>query len=112
MTQAFTYYPRNGPPEVRTQPKGPLPKPGEVWVRGRYVGVDQPSPLNVRVGKAGIKAWMVILWLRLSDDDKARLLDGYSSVLTPEDMESALWFYENNRTEIDQKIEEEMQPVQ
>lgn len=111
MTQAFTYYGKDGGRQVRTQPTGPLPAAGEVWVRGRYADADQPSALNVRVGKSGIKVWMVIFWLTLSDGDTSRLIQEYADVLASEDVESALWFYEQNRDEIDQRIQEEMQPV-
>lgn len=80
-------------------------------MRGRYAAPDLPSPLDVRVGKAGIKVWMVIQWLKLSDNDVESLLRGYGGVLTREDVESALWFYEGSREIIDRRIQEEMQPV-
>lgn len=111
MAQAFTYFHQDGRSEVRTQPKGPLPQTGEVWVRGRYAAPDAPSPLDVRVGEAGIKVWMVIQWLTLSGRDVEALLKGYGDVLTREDVNSALWYYEQNRQAIDTRVQEEMQPV-
>lgn len=111
MAQRFTYFRSDGTSEIRTQPKGPLPQAGEAWVRGAYGPPDSPSALNVRVGKAGIKVWMVILWHRLHGSNKELLLGRYGEVLDPADVDTALWFYERNRAEIDQRIEEEMQPV-
>jgi uncharacterized protein (DUF433 family) len=111
MAQVFTYYRPDGRSEVRTQPEGPLPGSGEVWVRGRYAPPDSPSPLDVRVGKSGINVWMVIQWLKLSDDDRGLLLRRYGNVLTEEDVQSAVWFYDRYRAPIDQRIDEEMQPA-
>lgn len=111
MTQAFTYFHEDGRSEIRIQPNGPLPEAGEVWVRGRYAPPDAPSPLDVRVGQAGIKVWMVIQWLTLSDRNVDTLLKGYGSVLTRDDVENALWYYQRNREVIDQRVQQEMQPV-
>lgn len=75
----------------------PCRVPGKWWVRGRYVPPISPSPLDVLVGKSGIKVWMVIQWLKLSDDSRDVLLRRYGNVLTKEDVESAVWFYDRYR---------------
>ena len=111
MAEVFTYFRQDGRSEVRTQPEGPSPLEGEVWVRGQYARPIAPSPLNVRVGKSGIKARMVIEWLKLSDNDIDSLLEGYCGVLTRAEVESALWYYKKHQDAIDRRIEEEMQPA-
>jgi len=111
MTQRFTYFRSDGTSDTRTQPEGPLPQEGEVWVRGPYTHPDAPSPLDVRVGKAGIKVWMVVQWLQASDSDKQSLLRRYGDVLELADVESALWYYQQNEGVIDQRIIEEKQPA-
>jgi uncharacterized protein (DUF433 family) len=80
-----------------------------VYVRGAYTPPDFPSPLNVRVGKTAIKVWMVIHWLRLSDEDPSTLRARFASYLSDDDIEAARWFYEQNRDEIDRRIREEME---
>lgn len=110
MTQRFTYFKPDGTSEIRTQPEGPLPGPGEVWVRDAYEPPTYPSALNVRVGKAGIKVWMVIQWLGFYDGDVDRMLGKYGNVLTHDDVAAASRFYRNNKVdtaEIDRKIAEE-----
>ncbi|MEX2226395.1 MAG: hypothetical protein WEB52_08100 [Dehalococcoidia bacterium] len=108
----FTYFARDGQSEVV---HGSLEGRGRIWVRGEYQGNDVPSPLNVRVGDSGIKAWMVILWLNVSEQgNREKLLRDFESVLTREDLENALWFYENSpmaKESIDQRIGEELQPA-
>jgi hypothetical protein len=107
MAQVYTYYDANAEPEIRP---GPLEGRGKAWVRGRYEPPTYPSALNVRVGEAGIKVWMVIQWLGFYDSDVDRMLGEYGNVLTREDAAAAVWFYRNNKVdtaEIDRKIAEE-----
>ncbi len=80
---------------------------GKAWTLGAYEHPTYPSPFNVRVGDAGIKVWMVILWLKLSDDDFDELVRRFGNALEPEDVEAARSFYERNKQAIDQKIAEE-----
>jgi uncharacterized protein (DUF433 family) len=104
--EIFTYYSRNHEPEIRS---GPLHGKGKAWVRGPYRPPDYPSPLNVRVGSAGIKVWMVIQWLRLCDWDEKELLERYGEVLTRGDVEAARWFYEDNKDVIDRRVAEDLE---
>jgi uncharacterized protein (DUF433 family) len=62
----------------------------------------------VRVGDAGIKVWMVIRWLRTVGNDRARVLKHYGQVLQPEDLDAAIWFYEQNRQAVDERLAEEV----
>jgi uncharacterized protein (DUF433 family) len=107
MAQTFSYFRADGTVSVREQPGGPLPQSGEVWARGRYDGDVHPSPLNVRVGSAGIKVWMVIHWLALSGGDFDELRQRYGSMLSPDDVAAAKWFYAANKAEIDARIHQE-----
>jgi uncharacterized protein (DUF433 family) len=107
MTQRFTYFKPDGTSEVRTQPGAPLPATGDVYVRGAYEPPDYPSPLNVRVGKAGIKVWMIIQWLKLSGFEEDDVVARYGGALEHEDVQAALWFYRLNQEEIDERIQEE-----
>ena len=111
MTQRFTYFKSDGTSEIRTQPKSPLPATGDVYVRGAYQPPDYPSPLNVRVGKAGIKVWMVVEWLKLCDFDSDEVISRYGGVLRADDIEAAKWFYLANQAEIDRRIAEELEAV-
>lgn len=106
--QRFTFLFRDRPPEIK---RAPVERGGQIWARGAYEEPDVPSPLDVRVGNAGIKVWMVIQWLKASDHDQASLLRRYGEVLDANDVDNALWFYERNGAVIDERIEEEMQPV-
>jgi len=108
MPQVYTYYYPDRPPEIRREP---LNGKGEVWVRGAYTPPENPSPLNVRVGESGVKIWMVIQWLKLSDNDPDFLLRRYGDVVSEEDVHNAIWFYEKHRAAMDQRIQEEMQPA-
>jgi uncharacterized protein (DUF433 family) len=106
MREVFTYYSPDREPEIRP---GPLDGKGKAWVRGTYKPPDYPSPLNVRVGDAGIKVWMVIEWLRLCDLDEEVLLGRYGQILTKDDAKAARWFYEDNRDIIDRRVAEDLE---
>ena len=85
----------------------PLTGRGKAWTLGAYRHPTYPSPLNVRVGSAGIKVWMVILWLRLCDDDFDEVERRYGSILQREDVDAAKWYYEAHTESIDQRLREE-----
>ena len=106
VRQTYTYYTPDEP-HGKAVPDAPLDGRGKAWVLGSYSHPTYPSPLNVRVGDAGIKVWMVIHWLRLCDDDFETLSERYGSILEREDTAAAKWFYENNREAIDRRLEEE-----
>ena len=108
MSEEFTFISEDGTAEVRVQPEGPLPHKGEVWIRGRYDDI-RPNPLNVRIGKAGVKVWMAIHWLRSSEDDVAILRRRFGNILEAEDIDAARWYYEQNKAEIDERLREEAQ---
>jgi len=109
--QRFTYFFPDGHSEVRIQPQAPLPRPGDVWIRGAYGPDIEPDPSNVRVGESGVEAWRIILWLRLSHDDRRRLLRDYPAMLRGQDIDAALWFYDKHRVEIEREIEHELEAV-
>ena len=105
VRETFTYYYPDG--RVEIVPDAPLDGHGKAWVDGSYEPPVYPSPLNVRVGKAGIKVWMVINWLRLCDHNVDLMLERYGHVLTREDVEAAKWYYEQYKDWIDQRLREE-----
>lgn len=105
VRQTYTYYYPDG--KVKIVKDAPLAGRGKAWVLGAYEPPVYPSPLNVRVGNAGIKVWMVINWLRLCDENVDTLLKHYGQVLQREDIEAAKWYYKQNRDAIDQKLIEE-----
>lgn len=105
VRQTYTYYHPDGRVEVIENER--LAGHGKAWVLGRYVPPVYPSPLNVRVGNAGIKVWMVIHWLKLCDENIDVLLERYPNTVTHEDVEAARWYYERNKEAIDQKLMEE-----
>jgi uncharacterized protein (DUF433 family) len=102
VRQTYTYYYPDGKVEIVKD--APLAGRGKAWVLGAYNPPVYPSPLNVRVGDAGIKVWMVISWLQLSDDNVEALLERYGHVLTPGDIEAARWYYEKNKDLIDREL--------
>ena len=104
--KAVTYYTPEEP-TGRIVLDAPLAGHGKAWTLGAYEHPTYPSPLNVRVGDAGIKVWMVILWLRLSEDKYDELVRRYGDLLKPKDIEVASWFYEQYRQVIDRKLEDE-----
>ncbi len=108
MGEVYTYYYPNEKPQIIS---GPLQGRGRAWVRGSYPPPDYPSPLNVRVGEAGIKAWTVIEWLQLADNDEAKILEGYGRIIEREDVEAARWVYQQYAKEIDHRIAQELEPV-
>lgn len=110
VRQTYTYY-SHEEPEGRIVEDAPLAGRGKAWVLGSYGHPVYPSPLNVRVGDAGVKVWMAINWLRLCDNDRKLLAERYGQMLTPEDIDAAIWYYEQNRQAIDQRIAEEMEPA-
>ena len=107
--QTYTYYTREEPTGKIVE-DAPLAGRGKAWTLGAYRHPTYPSPLNVRVGAAGIKVWMVINWLRLCDDRIDVLLQRYPQTVTSEDVEVARWFYEKHKDWIDRKLEEEAEP--
>ena len=82
---------------------------GKAWTLGEYRHPVYPSPLNVRVGHAGIKVWMAINWLRLCNDEYDELVRRFGRVLEPDDVAAARWFYEKYKPEIDERLAEENQ---
>jgi uncharacterized protein (DUF433 family) len=105
IRQTYTYYYPDG--QIKIVQDAPLAGRGKAWVLGAYRPPVYPSPLNVRVGDAGIKVWMVINWLKLCDGNVARLLQAYGQVLEREDVEAARWYYEENRDLIDREISDQ-----
>ena len=105
IRQTYTYYYRDG--GVKIVEDAPLTGQGKAWVLGAYRPPVYPSALNVRVGDAGIKVWMVIKWLKLCDEDVKALLERYGEALTPEDVEAARWYYKENKELIDRELREE-----
>lgn len=104
--EAITYYHPDGGVQIVND--APLDGQGKAWTLGAYEPPLYPSPLNVRVGNAGIKVWMVINWLQLCNDDTEELLRRYGQVLTADDVRAAQSYYEEqNREEIDRRIAEE-----
>ena len=103
---AVTYYSPDEP-TGRTILDAPLSGRGKVWTLGAYEHPTYPSPLNVRVGMAGIKVWMVIQWLNLCNNDLDEAMRRYGHVLEPEDVDVARWYYERHKDWIDQRLEEE-----
>ena len=106
ISQTYTYYSQRHP-EGEIVEDAPLAGRAKAWTLGAYKHPTYPSPLNVRVGDAGIKIWMVVSWLQQSDGDRELLLQRYGQVLEPEDVDAALWHYSLNQDDIDQKISEE-----
>ena len=104
--ETYTYYSPEEP-TGRVIADAPLVGGGRAWTRGKYIHPVYPSPLNVRVGDAGISVPTVISWLRASEDDKSRVLERYGQVLKPEDVDAAIWFYEQNQEAIDQELADE-----
>ena len=83
----------------------PLQGRGKAWTPGPYRHPVYPSPLNVRVGTAGIKVWMVINWLQSCGGDVDTLLKRHAGVLEREDVEVAKWYYEENK-DIDREFQD------
>ena len=106
VRQTYTYYSPTHP-EGEAVADAPLAGRGKAWTLGAYKHPTYPSPENVRVGDAGIKVWMVILWLQLSDNSVDTLRERYSQVLAPEDIDAAKWYYENQKEWIDHRLREE-----
>jgi uncharacterized protein (DUF433 family) len=104
VRQTYTYYHPDGKVEIVEGRR--LAGRGKAWVLGAYKPPVYPSPLNVRVGDAGIKVWMVINWLRLCDENVDTLLKHYGEVLQREDVEAARWYYKENKDLIDRELGE------
>jgi uncharacterized protein (DUF433 family) len=105
--QTYTYYYPDGSSRVAENEE--LSAVGAVWTAGKYVAPTHPSPVEVRVGNAGVKVWMVINWLRLAENDTRSLMERYGQLLQPEDVDAARWYYERNREAIDERIQEELE---
>ncbi len=106
IRQTYTYYTPQEP-EGHVVPNGELDGRGKAWTLGEYRHPVYPSPLNVRVGNAGIKVSIVIGWLRANDNNEQRVLEQYGQVLDSEDLKAALWYYGKNKEAIDQRLAEE-----
>lgn len=104
LRQTYTYYYPDG--QIKIVEDAPLAGHGKAWVLGAYKPPVYPSPLNVRVGDAGIKVWTVINWLRLCDENVDTLLKHYGQVLQREDVEAAKWYYEENKDLMDRELGE------
>lgn len=105
IRQTYTYYYPDGSVEIIEDAS--LAGRGKAWVLGAYKPPTYPSPLNVRVGNAGIKVWMAIQWLQLCDWDIDELQRRYPGTLEPEDVEAAKWYYERHKEWIEQRLREE-----
>jgi uncharacterized protein (DUF433 family) len=106
VRQTYTYYSPEKPTGWVVK-DAELEGEGKAWTLGEYHHPVYPSPLNVRVGNAGIKVSTVIGWLRANDNNEQRVLAGYGQVVEPEDIKAALWYYEQNKEAIDQRLAEE-----
>ena len=106
VRQTYTYYSPEKP-QGEVVKDAELQGKGKAWTLGEYKHPTYPSPLNVRVGNAGIKVWMVIQWLELCDGDVAELQRRYPATLEQEDVEAARWYYDGHREWIDQRLKEE-----
>ena len=106
VKQTYTYYTPEEP-TGRVVKDAELKGTGRAWTLGEYGHPVYPSPLNVRVGNAGIKVWMVIYWLQLCNESYDELVRRYGHVLEPDDIDAARWFYERYKPEIDERLEEE-----
>ena len=106
IRQTYTYYHPNEP-RGKVVPNERLAGRGKAWTLGAYNHPTYPSPLNVRVGDAGIKVWMVISWLKLCDGDVDAVLKRYPVTVTREDIEAARWYYDQAKDAIDRKLAEE-----
>ncbi|MEX0786589.1 MAG: hypothetical protein WD939_08140 [Dehalococcoidia bacterium] len=85
----------------------PLHGRGKVWTLGAYEHPTYPSPADVRVGEAGLRVWMVIELLRSFNDNSDAVLERYGETVTRADLDTAIWYYEQNREAIDRKLKEE-----
>ena len=103
VRQTYTYY---SPDECRGKviEDAPLAGRGKAWVLGKYIHPVYPSPLNVRVGDAGIHVSIVIGWLKQCGEDVDAVLEHYGQVLTREDVEAARWYYGENKDLIDREL--------
>lgn len=108
VKETYTYYSPDAPRGVVIE-MAPLAGRGKAWVQGSYQHPVYPSPLDVRVGDAGVHVWLVIKWLKAAADDTNRVLDRYDQVLATEDIAAASWYYEKYKDWIDQKLSEEDQ---
>jgi len=106
VRETYTYYTPDTP-EGHAVEDSPLKGRGKAWVRGSYRHPVYPSPLDVRVGDAGIKAWMVLNWLKECNENMDELLKRYGHVLTSEDVAAARWYYEQNSDLIERELSEE-----
>ena len=106
IRQTYTYYSPDEP-KGKVVEDAPLAGRGKAWTLGSYKHPVYPSPLNVRVGDAGIKVWMVINWLRLCDDNVETLLERYPDTVTLDDVAVARWYYVKNKQAIDRRIAED-----
>ena len=105
--QTYTYYYPDGSSRIAVNEE--LSALGAVWSTGKYVAPTQPSPVEVRVGNAGVKVWMVINWLQLSGNKMPALLERYGQMLQPDDVHAATWYYGRNKEAIDERIQEELE---
>lgn len=105
IRQTYTYYDTDG--SVKIIEDAPLAGRGKAWVEGAYKPPVYPSPLNVRVGDAGVKVWMVIGLLRSFGQNVEALLKRYGDTVQREDIEVAAWYYHENKDAIDRKLAEE-----
>lgn len=104
VRQTYTYYLPDGTAAI--VPDAALAGKGKAWVEGTYNPPVYPSPLNVRVGDAGVKVWIVTKWLRFYNGDVDRVLTAYAPMLVREDIEAAQAYYSENSQAIDEKIQE------
>ena len=105
IKETYTYYSPEEP-TGRAITDAPLAGTGKAWTAGAYKHPVYPSPLNVRVGNAGISVWIVIGWLQAYENDKRRVIETYGQVLQPADLDAAIWFYQQNQETIDMRLAE------
>ena len=106
IRQIYTYYDPSYPEGKVVEGAAPSRR-GKAWTPGSYRHPVYPSPLEVRVGDAGLKVWMVIQLLRACNNDAEELVRRHRETVGHDDIQVAAWFYQNNREAIDRKLEEE-----
>lgn len=106
VKQTYTYYSPDEP-NGRVVKDAELQGHGKAWTLGEYGHPVYPSPLNVRVGNAGIKVSTVVGWLRANDNNEQQVLERYGQMVDSDDIKAALWYYERNKEAIDQRLADE-----
>lgn len=107
MAQTFTYFSKDGPPQVITG-WGEGHGTGKIWARGSVLEPDVFDPLRARVGDGGTKVWQLMRWVNEYGHDMNRVMHAYGTVLKRADIDACLEFYEGHQEAIDARIREEL----